>query len=172
MPSYSARYEQGRGVSASSPSSPKERGRLSRSSEIKTDALHQQGEALKLPRASLVWERAARQQLEDRAEGREEASWQEKFARLQADMENMRKRLKRAKIRKSSGERNRILLDMLPLADHLDLALQHADSLEDQAAIEFVNNIEATRHAFMETLKRYGIERITAQGEPFDPNRA
>ena len=68
------------------------------------------------------------------------------------------------------GERDRILADMLPLADHLDLALQHADGLEDGASKDFVTNIEATRHAFMETLKRYGVERMSVEGEAFDPN--
>ncbi len=138
--------------------------------EIKADALRQQGEALKSVESELVFERAARQQLEDEEKAAEEASWQEKFARLQADMENMRKRLEIRKDQEVIGERNRILLDMLPLADHLDLALQHADTMEDQAAKDFVANIEATRHAFMETLKRYGVERLDAEGELFDPN--
>ena len=58
---------------------------------------------------------------------------------------------------------------MLPLADHLDLALQHAN-VKDESARSFVANIEATRRAFMETLKRYGVEPLEAQGKPFDPN--
>jgi molecular chaperone GrpE len=33
-----------------------------------------------------------------------------------------------------------------------------------------VSNIEATRRAFLETLRRYGVERVDPQGEPFDPN--
>jgi molecular chaperone GrpE len=60
---------------------------------------------------------------------------------------------------------------MIPLADHLDLALQHAPATEDSSVKNFVGNIEATRRAFLETLRRYGVERIEPLGEPFDPNQ-
>ncbi|MCB9138864.1 MAG: nucleotide exchange factor GrpE [Caldilineaceae bacterium] len=138
---------------------------------IKNEALHKQGESLKETESELLFERAARQKLEEeRVTLAEEApQWQEKFVRLQADMENMRKRWEQRKEQDVRNERNRILEDMLPLADHLDLALNHAGETEDGAQQEFVKNIEATRHAFLETLKRYGVERMKALGAPFDP---
>jgi molecular chaperone GrpE len=139
--------------------------------EIKNEALHKQGEALKETESELIWERAARQKLEEAQASAEEQQWQEKFARLQADMENMRKRWEARKEQEVMGERNRILRDMLPLADHLDLALEHVGAAEETAVgQDFIKNIEATRHAFLETLRRYGVERIEAEGAAFDPN--
>ena len=43
---------------------------------------------------------------------------------------------------------------------------------DDPAVKGFLGNIDATRRAFLETLRRYGVERIDPLGEPFDPNRA
>ena len=60
---------------------------------------------------------------------------------------------------------------MLPLADHLDLALQHRPQMDDVQVANFIGNIDATRRAFLETLRRYGVERIEPQNEMFDPNR-
>jgi molecular chaperone GrpE len=59
---------------------------------------------------------------------------------------------------------------MLPLADHLELALQHGAALQDEQSKEYARNISATHQAFLNTLKRYNITPIAAQGEPFDPN--
>jgi molecular chaperone GrpE len=35
----------------------------------------------------------------------------------------------------------------------------------------FVGNIDATRRAFLETLRRYGVERIEPTHQLFDPTR-
>ena len=65
---------------------------------------------------------------------------------------------------------------MLPLADHLEMALEHVSSQfggsvatisgVDEA---FVGNIRATLSASMTTLQRYGVEPISAFEQPFDP---
>ena len=100
-----------------------------------------------------------------------EASWQERYMRLQAELENLRRRLEQRAATESADNRRRILADMLPLADHLDLALQHRPQTDDVQVANFIGNIEATRRAFLETLRRYGVERIEPLNELFDPNR-
>ncbi|MCB0151366.1 MAG: nucleotide exchange factor GrpE, partial [Caldilineaceae bacterium] len=105
------------------------------------------------------------------AENEEEASWQERYLRLQAELENLRRRLEQRAAAESADNRRRILADMLPLADHLDLALQHRPQMDDVQVANFIGNIDATRRAFLETLRRYGVERIEPQNEMFDPNR-
>ncbi len=95
--------------------------------------------------------------------------WKDRFIRLQAEMENLRKRTEQRYAAQSNEERQRILLDMLPLADHLEMALQHGEALTDPAAVEFLGNIQATLQAFLNTLKRYGVEPIPAAGAVFDP---
>ena len=146
---------------------------LEQTLEIKQEALRLQNEDLKKMESDLLWTQAAVKQ-QDQAQqektASEEESWKTKYARLQAEMENMRRRVEQRSQQQIAQGRDRILLDMLPLADHLDLALQHTDGLTEPAAQEFLNSIEVTRRAFMDTLKGYGIERLDALAQPFDPN--
>jgi molecular chaperone GrpE len=141
--------------------------------EIKGEALHRQTADLKQLEAELVWAKAALQQQDKAADpenGAEAQSWRERYLRLQAELENLRRRWEQRFAHETAEARHAILRDMLPLADHLELALQHGEALEGDAARDFVRNIEAIRQAFLETLKRYGVTPIEAQGQPFDPN--
>lgn len=107
---------------------------------------------------------------ERRAE-QEEETWKDRFIKLQAEMENLRKRTEQRYADQAAKKQDAILLDMLPLADHLEMALAHGEKLTDPAAVDFLGNIQATHQAFLSTLKRYGVEPILAEGQPFDPNQ-
>jgi len=143
--------------------------------EITKEALHKQGEEFKKLETELVFTRAAledaQKKLEEKSASPEDLSWQEKYVRLQAEVDNLRKRWEQRAVSDTAEARRRILNDMLPLADHLDLAMQHAPESDDAVVKSFIDNIEATRRAFLETLRRYGVERMDPLGEPFDPNR-
>ena len=123
--------------------------------------------------AELLFTKGALQQAQKQQELAPESNWPERYQQLQsetqAEIDSLRKRWEQRFVAESTEARHRILLDMLPLADHLDLALQHANAGDDNAR-SFVANIEATRRAFVETLKRYGVEQMDAQGKRFDPN--
>ena len=138
---------------------------------IKSEALRRQGEDLRDVADRLMWTEAALKQVQ-KAEGEEETSWRERYMRLQAELDNLRQRLEQRSEAQVAAKRDDILRDMLPLADHLDLALQHVETLDEPSADlrNFTGNIQATRSAFLETLRRYGVERMDAQGAPFDPN--
>ncbi len=138
--------------------------------EIKTEALQRQGKELKNLEAELVFTRAGLEEAQRRLEEDDNQSWQEKYARLQAELENFRKRWELRSEQEIAENRRRILADMLPLADHLDLALQHTPETKEESVSNFISNIEATRRAFLETLRRYGVERIDPLGLAFDPN--
>ncbi len=138
---------------------------------IKDEALQRQGADLKQLEAELVWARAALQQ-QDRAaqqEEGEELSWRERYLRLQTELERLRDRWERRYAAETAEARHAILRDMLPLADHLEMALRHGEALTDETAREFLRNIEVTYQAFLDTLRRYGVEPIEAEGQPFDP---
>lgn len=144
----------------------------SRELGIKTEALQRQGADLKQVEAELVWAKAALQQQErsDQEEGAEGATWRERYMRLQAELDNLRRRWEQRFAVETAEARHTILRDMLPLADHLEMALHHGEALETDQARDFLRNIEATYQAFLETLRRYGVEQIVAKGQPFDPN--
>jgi len=140
--------------------------------EIKTEVLRAQSEHQKQIETELLFVKAA---LEDeRGNGTqraEEARWQERYSRLQAELESLRRRLEQRAAAETADNRRRILADMLPLADHLDLALQHQPATDDRQVANFIGNIDVTRRAFLETLRRYGVERVDPLNEPFDPSR-
>lgn len=140
--------------------------------EIKAEALQRQGADLKQVEAELVWTKAALQQQErsEQEEGAEGATWRERYMRLQAELDNLRRRWEQRFTVETAEARHAILRDMLPLADHLEMALRHGEILEGDQARDFLRNIEATYQAFFDTLRRYGVEPIAAQGRPFDPN--
>ena len=135
---------------------------------IRDEALHRQAEDLKQTQAELMFTRAALEQAQkDNAPAGAE-SWQERYLRLQAEVENLRRRWEQRAGDETAEARRAILRDMLPLADHLEMALDHASQL-DASAQGFVGNIEATRRAFLDTLRRYGVEKQESLGQPFDP---
>lgn len=145
--------------------------------DIRDDLLKKQGEELKQRISEVAFLKAItaqRQRDEDNAnakagKGANAEEWQERYLRLQAEMENLRRRFEQRAATESAEARRAILRDMLPLADHLELALQHGSALEGEAAKGFVGSIEATYRAFLETLRRYGVAPIEAEGTPFDP---
>jgi molecular chaperone GrpE len=149
--------------------------------KIKNDAIERQTEDVKRLDSELMWTKAALDQAENRIAELEsdehgDSSWQERYARLQAELNNVRKRWEQRAANRIDEERNRLLLDMLPLADHLELALRHANGTESDgsepiaADEQFIANIRATLDAFLNTLKRYNVEPIDANGAEFDPN--
>lgn len=147
----------------------------------KDEAIRRQTEDIKKIDAELVWTKAALQQAQEKqadggADPEAVAEWQDRYKRMQAEMNNLRKRWEQRSADRIDEQRNRLLLDMLPLADHLELALRHANDSDSNGGEpeatndQFIENIRATQQAFLSTLKRYQVEPIRAQGEQFDPS--
>lgn len=146
----------------------------------KDEAIRRQTEDIKKIDAELVWTKAALEQAQKKGSGQgsdEESltEWQERYQRLQAEMNNVRKRWEQRSTDRIDEQRNRLLLDMLPLADHLELALRHANGAGPNGSEpgatndQFIESIRATQQAFLSTLKRYNVEPLSAAGEEFDP---
>lgn len=133
-----------------------------------SDDVRQLDTTIKKLETEILWLRAA---VQEKKATPEEESWQERYQRLQSEVDSLRKRWEQRYAASVVEARHQILQDMLPLADHLDLALQHAGPVHDEQTRNFVENLESTRRAFLETLRRYGIERMNAEGALFDPNR-
>lgn len=137
---------------------------------IKDEALHKQGEDLRQTQSELMWTRAALQSAEAAQAEPDRESWQERYTRLQAEVDNLRRRWEQRATDEIGEARRTILRDMLPLADHLELALPHAEALRSNPAGDaLVSNIESTLRAFQDTLRRYTVEKQTPLGKPFDP---
>ncbi len=98
--------------------------------------------------------------------GAEGVDWQDLALRLQAEMENFRKRQRRLAQDEVVSERERLLRGMLSVADNLERALaeSHADS-------GLRRGVEVTYNGLMQWLCQQGVERLQSRGEPFDPAR-
>ncbi len=96
-----------------------------------------------------------------------EIDWQAQYARLQADLENTKKRIEKRYAQRHEDQRVRMILDLLPLADHLEAALAHSGEGQDVEALR--QGVELTLKAFLDTLSKYGVQVIDPAGEEFNP---
>lgn len=101
---------------------------------------------------------------------KEAAEAHEQHLRTHADIENYRKRMQRdlAEFRKYANEQ--LALELLPVVDHLGLALKHA-SEAGESAQGMRQGVEQVYKQFRDVLEKFGIKAFAAEGEPFDPAR-
>ncbi|OAI27310.1 nucleotide exchange factor GrpE [Methylosinus sp. R-45379] len=105
----------------------------------------------------------------------EVASLKDKLLRTLADMENMRRRAdKEIADAKIYGVTN-FAREMLTFADNLRRAVdsvpaQAREGLE-QSVATFIEGVELTERDFVSRLARFGVKKIEAQGQRFDPNQ-
>jgi molecular chaperone GrpE len=92
---------------------------------------------------------------------------EDRWRRALADLDNLRKRFDREVARSRSDERARVVGAWLPVADHLDLALAHAQA--DPASV--AQGVEAVRDEAQSVLSLLGYTRVDEAGVPFDPAR-
>jgi molecular chaperone GrpE len=86
--------------------------------------------------------------------------------RRQADFENFRKRTERD--RQEEGRRGveRLIVDLIPVLDAFDRALQAHD---DPAYEEYRKGITLIRKQLWDSIAKHGVQRIEAAGKTFDP---
>jgi molecular chaperone GrpE len=108
---------------------------------------------------------------EENKELRAEAERQEeRLARLSADLENLRRRsLKEREDAFRYGHEN-LVKDLLGSVDNLERAVAHAQSREDGGDFEsMLQGVELVQRELIGALSKHGVERIDADGQPFDP---
>jgi molecular chaperone GrpE len=99
------------------------------------------------------------------ADGLELARMEDRYKRALADLDNYRKRSARDVQTQVQQGRESLLRDWLEVVDSVERALQmsHGTPAADglRALLEQIETL----------LGRHGVQRIVAQGEPFDPER-
>lgn len=106
--------------------------------------------------------------LEDQLEAarRETAENFERFVRAKADIENILKRHQRELSERARYDGEGLARDILAGVDDLERALEHAG---DSAASAVSGGVELVLKGLLAALKRNGVEKIEAEGKPFDP---
>jgi molecular chaperone GrpE len=87
--------------------------------------------------------------------------------RRQADFDNYRKRVERERAEESRRGVGKLAGELLPMLDGFVRALRAHD---DPAYDEYRKGLELIYRQLWDTLSRHGVERIEAEGKPFDPH--
>lgn len=95
-----------------------------------------------------------------------DVDWQERALRLQAEMDNFRRRQRRLAQDEIEAERSRLLQSFLRVVDDLERAL--AVPAHDGTGLR--QGILLTHRAALNLLKGEGVERMHPENQPFDPN--
>ena len=99
---------------------------------------------------------------------REAEEYRDHLQRLQAEFDNYRKRVLKEQTRAVEMAAQPTMLRLLEVLDDFDLALLAA---EEQPDFErFRKGVELVYAKFVDALRAEGLERIAAEGRPFDPN--
>ena len=123
------------------------------------------GEEGESPSGELSLEEMVAQLQEDVAEAKDAA------VRAQADAQNIQRRAEQdvEKARKFALER--FCSELLPVADNLERALEAAAiaAIDDEVVKPIAEGVELTLKSFRDAMKKFNIEVVDPQGEPFDP---
>ena len=98
----------------------------------------------------------------------------DRFLRLAADMENLRKRTDREKAEATLYAATNFARDLLSVSDNLRRALEALPQDEREHAGEIEKNliagVEVTERDLANIFQRHGIRRLETVGQKFDPN--
>ena len=89
--------------------------------------------------------------------------------RIQAEMQNVRRRVERDIENAHKYALDKFSADLLPVVDNLERALS-AISVDDESQKAVAEGIELTLKSFVDVLSRFKIEPVDPAGQPFDAN--
>jgi molecular chaperone GrpE len=99
---------------------------------------------------------------------REQAqAYLEHLQRLQAEFDNYRKRVLREQTSAVELASEPVMRRLLEVLDEFELAVMHASEKPDYD--RFLHGVELVFAKLADALKAEGLEKIEAQGKPFDP---
>jgi molecular chaperone GrpE len=91
--------------------------------------------------------------------------WRDRALRLQAEMDNFRRRQRRLAEEQIETERQRLLTSFLGVVDDLERALVSPGG--DEAMLR--QGVQLTHRAALQLMAREGAEQIEAEDQAFDP---
>lgn len=90
----------------------------------------------------------------------------DKYFRLYAEFANYKKRVHKDKEEILRYGNENLLSELLPVIDHLEMALQHASN---DISSGLLQGVEITLKELKRTLEKFGLTTVEAMGKPFDP---
>ena len=98
---------------------------------------------------------------------REAAEHLDDLKRLKAEFENYRKRVLKEQTQLVERASQQLVERLMPVLDNFELALIAADRSKDYESL--VRGVEIVYGELMDLLHKEGLQKIEAQGKPFDP---
>src|SRR5688572_13395777 len=91
------------------------------------------------------------------------------MTRALRELEAAKARVERDAKRAQDEMREKLVLQLLPALDNLDRTIQVAEKNRDAPTV--VEGVRLVRRQLVGTLEGYGVKRIDARGQPFDPSQ-
>ena len=99
---------------------------------------------------------------------RQAAGYLDDLQRLKAEFDNYRKRTVREQTRLVEMAAVGTISQLLGVLDHFDLAIEAARKTNDYE--KMLRGVEMVHNELREVMRSFGLEKIDAEGQPFDPN--
>lgn len=90
----------------------------------------------------------------------------ERYARLQAEWDNYRKRTQAERASERARASESLVMDLLPLLDDLERAISHARETGEGGTL--TDGVDAIQNKFLQILEKNNVTQIEALDEPFD----
>lgn len=93
------------------------------------------------------------------------------FLRARADYQNLERRSQEERREFGRYQITSMVLNLLPVLDDLERALEVGDQTIDGAATAWLEGVQLVQQKFRGVLEAAGVTEIEAMGQPFDPER-
>lgn len=90
----------------------------------------------------------------------------DRYARLQAEWDNYRKRTQAERESERARASENLVMDLLPLLDDLERAIKHARETGEGGNL--TDGVEAIQNKFLQILEKHKVTQIDALDKPFD----
>jgi molecular chaperone GrpE len=99
------------------------------------------------------------------------AELKDKYARVHADFDNIKKRLEKEKYQALEYANEKFAKDLIPVVDALGMAVQAAEGEAEATELlgKMKEGVELTLKQFLTVLEKHGVTQVS-EDEPFDPN--
>ena len=139
--------------------------------EVKIEGRNQEKPAAESARAEEKKEPTPLEKLQAQLDEktRESSEYFDKWLRLRAEMENFKKRMQKEKADHLKFGNEDLLKALLPILDNLNRAIDHGKNGRENSPL--LAGVEMIHKEFLDTLERFGVKPIRAEGEVFDPEK-
>ncbi|MCX6061998.1 MAG: nucleotide exchange factor GrpE [Campylobacterales bacterium] len=99
------------------------------------------------------------------------ASFKDKYARVHADFDNIKKRLEREKYSALEYANEKFAKDLIPVVDSLSMAISATSSEADANVLleKLKEGVELTMKQLLSVLEKHGVTAVD-ENEPFNPD--